>query len=134
MRSKQEFMVYGQAAALAAAKQRCREIVASAGLCESCGKVPGVAQHHGVFRGDQRAKLNPLLLLNPELQYWLCTECHVVKVDAPHKDNEAFLDKMEAGGGYRAYKAVSIRAATSGPLVTVKTREIDFTKVFSEVA
>lgn len=96
MRSKQKFMDRGQPAALNRAKQRCRGIVASAGACESCEEVPGIAQHHGVFRGDQRAKLNPLLLLDPELEFWLCTDCHTANADAPHVDNDAFLAKMIA--------------------------------------
>lgn len=134
MRSKNKFLSHGQAAALVAAKQRCRGVVASAGVCESCVKVPGVAQHHGVHKSDQRAKLNPLLLLDPELQFWLCTECHTVAVDAPHVDNQAFLDKMEAKGGHRAQKARKILQANSGPLVTVKTRDIDFNEILQEVA
>lgn len=107
--------------------------VMAAGRCESCDKRGG-EQHHGLPRSSQRVKLNPLLLFDPDLQFDLCPECHKYEPDAPHVDNVVFLDKMEAKGDRRAYKARKIRRTDSGPLVVIDGRNIDFGEVLVKLA
>ena len=120
-------------------KDRCRRQVMAAGICESCDETGG-EQHHGLFKSSQRLKLKPPLRYDPDLQFNLCPACHRANPDAPHKNNEAFLDKMKAKGGHRAYKAAKIRQIDQGPLVIVPNRMIDFNEIlagltkYSEVA
>lgn len=122
-----------QAAAEKDCKRITRQQVMSAGVCESCEQAEG-EQHHGIFKSNQRVELNRALLYDPDTQFDLCPECHKHSPDAPHVDNEAFLNKMTDKGGHRAYKAAKIRNICSGPLVVVKTREIDYNEILNELS
>lgn len=115
-------------------KKLCREIVMADDRCEMCGeRVLYLDQHHGLFRSSQRLKLNRGLLYQPELQFCLCTWCHLHRLDAPHVDNEVFLVAMKAKGDYRAYKAYAVEAANEGPLVIVPDREINYNDILAEL-
>ncbi len=114
-------------------RKEVRMQVMAAGQCESCDERGG-EQHHGLFRSSQRVKLNPLLLLDTDLQFDLCPDCHKHAKDAPHVDNEAFLVKMVAKGGRRAYKACKIRRTDQGPLVIVENYKIDYDKELLRLA
>ena len=107
-------------------KHDCRDIVMSAGLCEKCEEESCSEQHHGLYKSSQRIKLNGTLLYDPDLQFALCSECHRSDEDAPHVNNDAFLDAMEEKGGHRACKAQKIREINQGPLVMVSERDIDY--------
>jgi hypothetical protein len=107
--------------------------VMATGRCESCDERGG-EQHHGLPKSSQRMKLNPVLSLDPDLQFDLCPYCHKNAPDAPHVDNEAFLDKMEAKGGHRAFKAAKIRRIDQGPLITVENYNIDYKKELLKLA
>ncbi len=106
-------------------RRECRMQVMASGKCESCDERGG-EHHHGLFKSSQRLKLNPLLKLDPDLQFDLCPDCHRENEDAPHVDNEKFLNKMEVKGGHRAYKARKIRRIDQGPLVVVENYKIDY--------
>lgn len=114
-------------------RKEVRMQVMSAGQCESCNERGG-EQHHGLFEGSQRVKLNPLLKLDPDLQFDLCPDCHRANKDAPHVDNNAFLNKMEDKGGHRAYKARKIRRIDQGPLVIVENYKIDYNQELLKLA
>jgi hypothetical protein len=107
--------------------------VMAAGQCESCDERGG-EQHHGLLRSNQRVKLNPLLLLDPDTQFDLCDYCHKHAEDAPHKDNDKFLAKMIAKGGRRAFKARRIIRIDQGPLVIMAARDVNYNKTLKKLA
>ncbi|RLC36791.1 hypothetical protein DRH27_04735 [Candidatus Falkowbacteria bacterium] len=111
-------------------KDECRRIVIGDGVCEMCDRATGI-QHHGLFKSNQRYKLDPGLQYEPDLQFCLCTDCHTSRPEAPHVDNDKFLAFMRKKGGHLAHKAYKVEAVTYAPLVIKDIWEVDFEAILA---
>lgn len=100
------------------------------GRCETCKDNLNTEEHHGIFKSSQRYKLNPYVWYDPDLQFELCDMCHKYKSSAPHSNNNAFLKFMAEK---TPDKVAKIRALTTGPLINIDVRTMDWKEVYKEL-
>ena len=112
----------------------CHEIVMRNPFCEKCGlKRSMLADHHGIFRTDQRYILNPFLQVDPTIRFCLCDTCHRYNSAAPHNDQEAFEVSMAT---INPLKIARLREITSKPVLAGKgidPRIIDWEAVYGNI-
>lgn len=105
-------------------------IVMRKGQCEDCELTFNTEQHHGIFKSSQYYKLNPHVWYNPNLQFELCDMCHKYKSSSPHSNNNAFLKFMAEKNPDKVAKIIEL---TTGPLINIDVRTMDWESVYREL-